>query len=44
MVQKTIINGRAINRLVLYHTLLICLISIKDNLILRLNSLREIRM
>lgn len=40
---KIITNGRLINKLVLCHTLLICLISIRENLILKLNSQREIR-
>nr|DAT57543.1 MAG TPA: hypothetical protein [Caudoviricetes sp.] len=44
MDQKTTINGRLISRLALCHTLLICLINIKVNLILKLNSQREIRM
>nr|DAN16605.1 MAG TPA: hypothetical protein [Bacteriophage sp.] len=44
MVQKIITDGRVTNRLVLYHTLLICLTNIKANHILKLNSLREIRM
>nr|DAJ73407.1 MAG TPA: hypothetical protein [Caudoviricetes sp.] len=43
MAQKIITNGRLINKLVLCHTLLICLISIRENLILKLNSQREIR-
>nr|DAH14028.1 MAG TPA: hypothetical protein [Caudoviricetes sp.] len=39
--QKITTNGRLISRPVLYHTLLICLISIRESLILKLNSQRE---
>nr|DAF11392.1 MAG TPA: hypothetical protein [Caudoviricetes sp.] len=44
MAQKITTNGRLISRLVLCHTLLICLISIRENLILKPNSQRETRM
>nr|DAD56428.1 MAG TPA: hypothetical protein [Caudoviricetes sp.] len=44
MAQKITTNGSLISRPVLYRTLLICLISIRESLILKLNSQREIRM
>nr|DAE31569.1 MAG TPA: hypothetical protein [virus sp. ctBM815]DAJ58823.1 MAG TPA: hypothetical protein [Caudoviricetes sp.] len=44
MAQKITTNGRLISRPVLYHTLLICLISIRESLILKPNSQRETRM
>nr|DAE35405.1 MAG TPA: hypothetical protein [Caudoviricetes sp.] len=44
MAQKITTNGSLISRPALYRTLLICLTSIRENLILKLNSQRETRM